>query len=76
MIDFHFLPFDCIASNIHQANFVMLNINPLFLLAKCKPDEFQCFNYECIPDTKVCDGVAHCQDRSDEYHCCKYRKYS
>lgn len=28
--------------------------------------EFQCSNGECIDYELACDGVAHCQDRSDE----------
>ncbi|XP_043667909.1 modular serine protease-like isoform X4 [Vespula pensylvanica] len=34
---------------------------------KCRQDEFACENdRQCIPITKVCDGVRHCRDASDE----------
>ena len=32
----------------------------------CNVDEFQCDNSECIHINNLCDGQAHCGDRSDE----------
>ncbi|KAL2726982.1 modular serine protease-like isoform X1 [Vespula squamosa] len=34
---------------------------------ECRQDEFACENErQCIPITKICDGVRHCRDASDE----------
>lgn len=36
-------------------------------------DQFQCAHGRmCIEKSQVCDGVPHCQDRSDEAECTKY----
>lgn len=37
----------------------------------CSENEFSCASdaLECIPKFLVCDGYAHCSDRSDEQHC-------
>lgn len=35
-------------------------------------DQFQCAHGKrCIERNQVCDGVSHCQDRSDELECSK-----
>ena len=30
-----------------------------------------CANDECIPTIKVCDGIADCEDNSDELQVCR-----
>ncbi|VDP10866.1 unnamed protein product [Soboliphyme baturini] len=35
----------------------------------CQPDQYTCFNKQCIPLIYVCDGDKDCRDGSDEVHC-------
>ena len=37
----------------------------------CKPEEFTCLkgNIECVPKVWQCDGIAECEDGSDEKGC-------
>ncbi|RZC38622.1 Ldl recept a and/or FXa inhibition domain containing protein, partial [Asbolus verrucosus] len=32
----------------------------------CALDQFQCKNFYCIPHSRICDGIDHCGDQSDE----------
>ena len=48
----------------------------MFLLIKhigdiCPLHSFMCANDDCIPASRVCDGIADCEDNSDEMHVCK-----
>ncbi|KAG7222111.1 hypothetical protein INR49_016683 [Caranx melampygus] len=44
--------------------FVLVQVSELL------EDQFQCAHgKKCIDKDRVCDGVPHCQDRSDELHC-------
>ena len=45
------------------------NYHPL--LGGCKPDEFQCDNQRCIPNSYKCDSDDDCGDGSDETGCTK-----
>ena len=36
---------------------------------KCYYTEFACRDQVCIPEGKLCDGVANCRDGSDEDNC-------
>ena len=35
---------------------------------------FPCDNNKCIPDSKVCDGIVHCNDNADETSICDGNK--
>lgn len=42
-----------------------------YVKGSCSQMEFKCLKYrQCIIKAKVCDGVKHCNDSSDENHCC------
>lgn len=36
---------------------------------ECKEFEFTCHNSECVPTDAICDGIANCNDSSDEWNC-------
>jgi hypothetical protein len=38
---------------------------------KCRGDQFDCKNGECIPGHLQCNGATECQDGSDEENCGK-----
>lgn len=48
-----------------------------FVLYLCRDEEFACKNrQQCLPITKMCDGIRHCADASDENSkMCKIREY-
>jgi hypothetical protein len=37
-----------------------------YLSSRCKDDEWQCFDSQCIPRLNVCDKTRQCKDGSDE----------
>lgn len=42
------------------------------LCKACKKGEWRCANGHCIPESRRCDKVNDCSDRSDERNCsCK-----
>lgn len=61
------------SKNTKQTKNVSLRVyfNLFFvLLAECNADEFKCkTGSECIPKSQVCDNMAQCTDRSDEWQC-------
>ena len=36
----------------------------------CLEDQFLCFNHDCIPKSRVCDGTCHCNSCEDEPTSC------
>ena len=44
---------------------------PYFSGENCPSHAFLCANNECIPSSKVCNGVSDCEDNSDETRICK-----
>ncbi|KAK7602792.1 hypothetical protein V9T40_006766, partial [Parthenolecanium corni] len=40
----------------------------------CLPNEFQCKDGSCIPQSQYCDTKQHCADNSDEIDCHKFRR--
>ncbi|GFR01309.1 low-density lipoprotein receptor-related protein 3 [Trichonephila clavata] len=36
---------------------------------RCKNNEIRCLNNKCVPSRARCNGVAECEDGSDELHC-------
>lgn len=70
-----------------ELNALNINAGRLFLdlflnffilpILSFRQDEFACKNdRQCIPITKVCDGVRHCRDASDENsEICIQREY-
>ncbi|CAI8038684.1 Deleted in malignant brain tumors 1 protein, partial [Geodia barretti] len=36
---------------------------------ECRSDQFRCSSGGCVPGRTVCDGVAQCNDNSDELNC-------
>lgn len=44
--------------------------NFFFFQIECEPSDFKCkLHGECVPPSKVCDGVPDCEDSSDEARC-------
>ena len=43
----------------------------------CPEESFKCLHGtpKCIPQTRLCDKIIHCQDGSDEHQCGKYFLY-
>lgn len=41
----------------------------LFILARCRHDQFQCNNGICIDSEDRCNGYRDCLDGSDEQRC-------
>ena len=37
----------------------------------CRPEQFTCFNGQCIPQGWICDDSEDCTDGSDEQNCSK-----
>ena len=48
-----------------------INISYCVLGTTCPSHSFSCANNECLPHSKICDGVSDCQDNSDETNICK-----
>ncbi|XP_041467340.1 deleted in malignant brain tumors 1 protein-like [Lytechinus variegatus] len=42
----------------------------------CGPDQFQCYNGNCIPDYWQCDYINDCSYNEDEQNCGEYTTYS
>lgn len=48
----------------------------LYFVEHCNSTtEFTCNNYDCVPIQSRCNGVYDCDDRSDEYSCCEYKRF-
>ena len=43
-----------------------LKYNKNIFIPACRGDQFHCDDGACIPSIYTCDGVADCDDRSDE----------
>lgn len=43
----------------------------IFSEQRCRSDQFQCTNKECIPKSWQCDGNPDCTDQSDESEHCQ-----
>ena len=41
-----------------------------FLAVKCPLNSYICLSGNCIPEKRMCDGYADCDDASDEGHQC------
>lgn len=41
---------------------------------RCRRNEWQCANGECISDEFYCDGIKDCTDFSDEHENCTSQK--
>jgi len=57
---------------IKKKKIIRINIPKTYhdLFLECNSNEFKCnTGSECIPKTQVCDNVAQCTDRSDEWQC-------
>lgn len=40
----------------------------------CKDGEFVCTNGDCVSNEYVCDGIADCDDGSDENSCGEFKQ--
>ena len=38
----------------------------------CKPEQFTCFNGQCIAQRRICDDKEDCDDGADEQNCSKF----
>ena len=45
---------------------ISMEENWSFSLPECRPDQYRCGDGRCIPAAYKCDGVADCDNRTDE----------
>lgn len=39
------------------------------VVPNCVAGEFQCDNFDCIPEEERCNGISECDDYTDEKNC-------